>query len=103
MGNVSQSLEWGKPRFRKDANGIVHMDGLVSGTAGIVVFYLPAGYRPSTQNLNGLHIPTVDGSWDVTTGVPAQPLLYVLKTGDVYFGAGGSGTWASLCCSFAAT
>lgn len=36
------------PRYRKDANGFVHLDGgIVNGTVGAVAFTLPAGYRPS--------------------------------------------------------
>ena len=97
---------WGSPRFRKGPDGIVHMDGLVKGgTAGSVMFTLPVGYRPSNPNGSGLHVPAVDSNWsNAGASIPGSALLYIRSDGTVYFGAGGSsGSWGSLCCSFAAT
>jgi hypothetical protein len=46
---------YGPVRYRKLVTGLVVMEGLIiaNNTSGGVAFYLPAGYRPSTQGMSG--------------------------------------------------
>lgn len=56
---VNYDTAWQVARFRKDAFGYVHLEGLVrSGTAN-VIFTLPVGYRPTTST-NGLIFATIN-------------------------------------------
>lgn len=95
---VDYGTDWGGARFRKTADGTVYMQGLVrAGTISETIFTLPAGYRP-IGNIQGLHIPAIDGHHTVAGSLPA--LIYVMTDGQVYTAPGNSNSWFSLCCSF---
>jgi len=51
-------------RFWKDADGMVHLAGLVTGSSGAAIFALPVGYRPASPSI------TVPGA--IYGGSPAQ-------------------------------
>lgn len=72
-------------RYRKDANGYVHLSGLIkSGTLSTPAFTLPAGYRPS----HPIHFGTISNNLFAR--------LYVRDNGEVEPGGPGSNTWFSL-------
>jgi hypothetical protein len=57
--NFDTTGGWQPARYCKDAQGIVHVQGLVkSGTPGTAIFQLPAGYRPEQS----LMFATIDGA-----------------------------------------
>jgi hypothetical protein len=60
---------WNDAGYYKDDMGIVHLKGLVAGgLANTTIFALPAGYRPSAQQLFVCSTnPNVAGRVDVTT------------------------------------
>jgi hypothetical protein len=45
---------WSRAGFWKDASGVVHLQGTLTGKkAGKVAFQLPVGYRPAAERLHG--------------------------------------------------
>jgi S-layer homology domain len=58
--------------FFKDALGIVHLQGFITGTSGTTAFTLPAGYRPAKS----LVLPMADS-------FPAAALLQIFPDGRV--------------------
>lgn len=77
---------FGPARYRKDAMGYVHVEGLImSGVVGATMFNLPAGFRPGRELIYST----------VANDVPAQ--LRVQTNGNVY-SPGGSNTWVSIAC-----
>jgi hypothetical protein len=87
---VYADLNFTPVRYRKDALGYVHMEGLIAGgTIGTTAFQLPAGFRPG---INLIFASAAVGQW-------AE--LRVNTTGDVIpnTAPGGSG-WFSVACSF---
>jgi hypothetical protein len=81
---------YGKVRFYKDYQGIVHLEGVAETTAtpgAGLIFNLPPGYRPSQQLIVGVQ------------GSPGLARLEFLATGDIVltgFGSYTSGNWVSL-------
>lgn len=73
-------------RFRKDAGGFVHIQGMVASGSG-TVFTLPAGYRPDTKTRFNAQGNSGLGQTDIDTD------------GTVDYIAGGN-TWFLLDCSF---
>lgn len=71
--------------YQKDANGFVHIRGLVKNGSGLgtVVFTLPVGYRPALR----MHFGSASNA--------AFGYFYVENTGDVVASV-GSTTWFSL-------
>jgi hypothetical protein len=89
--------------YGKDSNGIVWMQGGISrpetlpASAGITIFHLPEGYRPS-RNLN--HIPAVL-SLNTTTSIAVRISIFpsgqvtMYQTGNPGIGFGPNGaTWS---------
>lgn len=65
--------------YRKDANGIVHLRGLIKlGTMGAAAFTLPTGYRPPYEL--GFSVPSTSTS---TGTSPATGRVDVLASGAV--------------------
>lgn len=84
---VYSDSNWIPASFRKDENGIVHMQGLVARatTSTLPIFTLPVGYRPSTNIIFA------------TVGTSAFVEIRVLSNGQVHRESGGGGsTWVSL-------
>ena len=80
-------------RYRKDASGIVHVQGLIKdGTAtdGTTLFTLPAGYRPDAQLI------FMCGQFDNVYG-----RIDVHADGTVDLGTTGHATWQNITLSFA--
>lgn len=77
-------------RYRKDSNGIVHIQGLVKDGTAATVFTLPSGYRPAAALV-------------FTTWGGATPYrLNIASTGVVSFPSGyGATPYMSVSCSFA--
>lgn len=79
--------QWQTARYTRTADGIVHVQGLVSsGTMGATIFTLPAGYRPSTTSWLIFPVqtnPNTIGRVNVTNG------------GEIICEA-GSNSWVSL-------
>ena len=76
---------WETAGYYRDKEGVVRLKGLVaSGTAGAVIFYLPASYRPSL----GKHFATV------ATG--AFCVLQILPDGSVVTYSNCGNGWISL-------
>jgi len=64
-GWKNYSGAWSRAGFWKDASGVVHLQGTLSGRkAGKVVFQLPIGYRPAadifTVAANGTHSSSIE-------------------------------------------
>lgn len=77
------------PRYRR-RNGVVFLEGLVSGGPTGSAFTLPVGYRPATVLMRGV----------VISGGTLQR-LDINPNGDVYFGEGTQTTgWHSINASF---
>jgi hypothetical protein len=75
----AEATGWGPARFRRDAAGCVHLDGLLNNTVGappfVRVFTLPAGFRPATRQLFAIL---------ANQGASAPPTqIEVLPTGEV--------------------
>lgn len=91
-------------RFRKDAAGIVHLDGIIKlGTTDTPAFTLPVGYRPTQRSVwaqrgtpaNNNTLVQIDPDGTVTpynTGAAATGYIYLtgitLDTGQTTFPAG---------------
>jgi hypothetical protein len=77
-------------RYRRDANGTIHIQGLVkSGSAAnAIIFTLPSGYRPAGSLIFSGR--SVAGSTDFRIG----------SDGNVLHSSGGSTTWNSITVSF---
>jgi hypothetical protein len=67
--NYTATPGWSKAGFWKDAFGVVHLEGTITGgTTGATAFTLPAGYRPGTN----LFVPIANGTFG-----------YILSTGEI--------------------
>ena len=74
------------PSYAKDRHGIVHLRGVVRGSAGQdVVFFLPSGYRPLVQH----EVPTACG-----TGNSTSCEVVIQPDGKVWFERAGL-AWTS--------
>jgi hypothetical protein len=80
----NSTVTQGPARYRKDADGMVHLSGLVrAGTVGSTIFTLPAGYRPGKTIIRA------------TQSANAQARLDIWASGAVQ-ATQGSSTWFSL-------
>jgi hypothetical protein len=81
---------YGGPQYTKDAQGFVHLRGLVSGSNSTknTIFQLPAGYGPTNLTDGGYLIFISDGS-----GAAAE--IRIDPTGNVIYYSGNK-TWLSL-------
>jgi hypothetical protein len=86
---------WGNPSFMKDANGFVHLRGLIQHNTSIplsIMFTLPAGFRP----------PTVAGGFIFNAKQGnSTARINIYSNGDVQYDAGqspnaGTEDWVSL-------
>ena len=87
LGSPSQTA-----RYRKDMNGIVHVQGTIASgttTVGTLIFTLPAGYRPAAT----LQI--------VVLAQSGLAHVDVASDGTVKVGSGFSATWTTITFSFA--
>ena len=90
-------VDYGAPhqtaRYRKDPNGVVHIQGMIKSgttTAGTLLFTLPAGYRPDAE------------LWYTNYAAGgALALMSIAASGAVTIGAGFSATNTQISCSFA--
>jgi hypothetical protein len=85
---------YGPAGYRKDANGFVHLRGLVkNGTSTTAtMFILPAGYRPGRDVL--LSQATA------ASGTGSANDFRITKDGYVQFNLGGSTSWSSIHATF---
>jgi hypothetical protein len=87
---------WSPPRFRKTAEGLVLLDGMIGwggGTSNAVAFTLPVGYRP------GKHVGANYGPHHfhvATYGDGPSYRLLIWDTGSVVPYVGGASNWVSL-------
>lgn len=61
---VSFGAGYGAAQYMRDANGIVHLRGVIkdgTATAGTLLFTLPAGFRPPSKMLHLAASPTIEG------------------------------------------
>mgnify|MGYP000406658769 CR=1 FL=1 len=92
---VNYGAAYNTAGYMKDAQGFVHLRGLVkTGVAGTVIFILPAGYRPVKQELHivNTYIGATNDSWDETADYPR---IDITTSGDVECVVGFAG-WVSL-------
>jgi hypothetical protein len=81
---------WTKARFRKDALGYVHIEGLVrSGANPSTIFVLPVGYRPKDGT-------TTEGLIFTICATDAAGRIDVKPNGNVYKNSAGATTFVSL-------
>jgi hypothetical protein len=81
---VNYDLAYEPAGFYRDAFGRVHLTGLVkSGTIGLPVFTLPAGYRPVARNIFAMVSADTIGRLDVLSSGEVTPVV-------------GSNLWLSL-------
>ena len=96
---VNYSVAWSTAGFRIDAEGWVHLKGLVkSGTNGATIFTLPEGYRPQTSSVGSEYTFAVGLNYGSAT-VSYTTYIYIIpSTGEVraFANAGTPGTWTSL-------
>lgn len=82
FGSVGWSATTDTPRYTKDANGNVWLQGTLNSSSvtfgsGSPIFTLPSGYRPSSQTLR---FPC----WYLASGVYYTAYVHVDSTGKVY-------------------
>lgn len=97
-GWVNYGGEWETAGFRKDANGYVHIKGLVkAGTINAAVFTLPPGYRPAA----GVHLMSFSGA--APGGIRIIGANNTAgAAGNVILGDPGTNGWFSINVSFLA-
>jgi hypothetical protein len=89
-------------RYRKDASGVVHIQGLVeeAGAYDSIVFTLPTGYRPVGSVIISAQTSLAAQNYNC--------ILEITSTGEVHIGSGSeyisspvsASSWVSLACSF---
>lgn len=99
--NFSTSGGYQRCCYYKDKNGVVHITGLVKGgtTAnGTLLFTLPIGYRPSSQQIFIQPTSTSFGTTSTSVATPKQPpaRIDVLANGQVLLQANADSVWTSL-------
>lgn len=76
-----------KAAFRKDSMGMVHLRGCIAGNNGSVIFTLPAGYRPKSNNAAAFSVPAGNGT-------NTNYVLFIDTNGDVSMGGAPGGAVA---------
>lgn len=85
---------WETAGYYKDPLGEVHVKGLVKNGAALLIFTLPAGYRPSA----GIHFATV-----ASAGANEYGVFQIDSGGNVTLASAAFGNaWVSLRCQFRA-
>lgn len=81
------AAQWGLVKFMKDANGFVHLRGLIKSgsSASATMFTLPIGYRPSPSQ-----------ALFATIANDAVARINIAPSGAINGGAGASTSWTSL-------
>ena len=93
------SASWSTAAFRMDAEGWVHLKGLVkTGSTGTTIFTLPTGYRPQSSNVGDEYFFAVGLNYG-SASVNYSTYIYVIPSTGAVRAVGNAGTpstWTSL-------